>query len=114
MRREPAHQRKIDPKAAKQTKLDEDGQEGMEKNMVRSCPSPGKKPSDDDFWVFDFETDQSCADEGLHKTISLAAESLVGEEKIYLRYDCINKFGGDLFSGIERVRKNRMVYCSVW
>ena len=76
MRREPAHQGKIDLTAAKRPKTDEDGLEGMEKNIVRSCPSAEQKPSDDFIWVFDIETDQSCAKEGL-----LAAESLVGEEK---------------------------------
>ena len=105
MRRKPAHQGKIDLTAAKRPKFDEDGPEGMEKNIVRSCPSAGQKPSDDFIWIFDVETDQSCANEGLHKPILLAAESLVGEEKIYLGYDCINKFCGDVFSGAERVRK---------
>ena len=105
MRREPLHQGKIDLTAAKRPKFDEDGPEGMEKNIVRSCPPAGQKPSDDLNWVFDIETDQSCANEGLHKPILLAAESLVGEEKIYLGYDCINKFCGDVFSGTERVRK---------
>ena len=104
-RREPAHQEKIDPKAAKQPNFDEDGPEGMEKNIVRSCSSAGQIPSDDLIWVLDIETDQSCADEGLHKPILLTAESLVAGEKIYLGYDCINKFCGDVFSGTERVRQ---------
>ena len=105
MRREPAHQGKIDVTAAKRPKFDENGPEGMEKNIVSSCPSAGQKPSDDLIWVFCIETDQICANEGLHKPILLAAESLVGEEKVHLGYDCINKFCGDVFSGTERVRK---------
>ena len=59
MRREPAHQGKIDLKAAKQPIFDEDGSEGMEKNIVRSCPTAGQKPSDDLIWVFEIKTDQN-------------------------------------------------------
>ena len=79
MRHEPAHQGKIDLKAAKRPKIDEDGPEGMKKNIARSCPSAGQKPSDELTWVFDIEMDQSCANGGLHKPILLAAEPLVGE-----------------------------------
>ena len=83
MRREPAYQGKIDLTAAKRTKFDKEGPEGMEKNIVGSCPSAGQKPSDDLIWVFDIKTDQSCANEGLHKAILLAAESLVVEKNLF-------------------------------
>ena len=110
MRREAAHQWKIDLKAAKQPEFDEKGPEVMEKNIVRSCSSAGEKPSDDLNWVFDIETDQSCANEGLQQPILLAAESLLGGEKIYLGQDCMNKFCGDVFSGTERVRKTEWFF----
>ena len=38
--------------------------------------------SGDKIWVLDIETDQSCGNEGLHKPILLAAESLTGDEGI--------------------------------
>ena len=37
-----------------------------------------RAPSHDKLWVFDIETDQSCGNEGLHKPLLLAAESLTG------------------------------------
>ena len=85
MRREPAHKGKIDLTTSKRPKFDEEGPEGMEKTIVGRCPSAGQKPLDDLIWVFDIETGQSCANEGRHKPILLAAESLVGEEKIFFR-----------------------------
>ena len=84
MRHEPAHQGKVDLTAAKRLKFDQEEPESIEQIIVSSCLSAGQKPSDDLICVFDIETDQSCANEGLHKPILLAAESLVGEEKNYL------------------------------
>ena len=64
-----------------------------------------RAPSDDKIWVFDLETDQSCGNEGLHKPILLAAESLTGDEVIYCGYDCMNDFCEDVFASVEKVRQ---------
>ena len=71
----------------------------------QSANNYARAPSDDNIWIFDIETDQSCVNEGLHKPILLAAESLTGDEVIYIGYDCINNFCEDVFAGIERVRR---------
>ena len=80
--------------------VDDDGtvtsRDQPENNIARA-------PSDDKIWVFDIETDQSCGNEGLHKPILLAAESLTGYEVIYSGYDCINDFCEDVFASVERV-----------
>ena len=82
--------------------VDDDGtvtsRDQPENNFARA-------PSDDKIWVFDMETDQSCGNEGLHKPILLAAESLTGDEVIYCGYDCINDFCEDVFASVERVRQ---------
>ena len=106
--RERADQGRIDRKAAKLPKIDGDQPEDdfdMGKNNVRKCPSLGQKPLDAHIWVFDIETDQSYGNEGQHKPPLLATESLIGDGKVYLGFDCINKFCGKVFSSTERVRK---------
>ena len=47
--------------------------------------------------LFDKETNQSCANEDLHKPILSS-----GDGEIYIGYDCINNFCEDVFAGIDQ------------
>ena len=90
--------------ATKRQKLrGKEAEENYDFNEV-SCAFVQKPPAHH-IGKFDIETDQSCRNQGLHKSILLATEYLIGERKFHVGYDCINKFCNDVFCGTNCVRK---------
>ena len=62
-------------------------------------------PLDRDIWIFDIETDQSCGNQEVHKPILLLAESLIGEQTVYVGYEFVSEFCQAVFGTHEKVRK---------
>ena len=83
----------------------DDTQSEQNSSTWKPKPKTSQKPHGSDIWVFDIETDQSCRNEGVHKPILLVTESLTGDSKVYIGYDCINEFCNAVFNSSERIRK---------
>ena len=96
---------KVGPKnsnEAKKAKLQEKQKVHHHQSLSRQS---NQKPPDSDIWIFDIETDQSCGNEGVHKPILLIAESLTGEQVVYVGYECVSNFCQAVFAANDRIRK---------
>ena len=60
---------------------------------------------DEQTWVFDIETDQSCEQTNVHKRVLLIAKSFSGVQESFVGYNSVNDFCLWLFDNKERVRK---------
>ena len=60
---------------------------------------------DEQTWVFDIETYQSCEQKNVHKPVLLIAKSFSGVEESFVGYNSVNDICLWLFDNKERVRK---------